>query len=47
MGLRIEIHVFWSFVSCLWSYHSEFVAILWFLICRLPYVLFLSLVVNL
>jgi hypothetical protein len=33
-------------VLCLWSDQSEFMVLLWFLICRLVRVLFLSLVGN-
>ena len=34
------------FVLCLWCDQSEFMAVVWFLICGLVQVLFMSLVVN-
>ena len=44
--LRISIHVFWIFVSCLWADHSEFMALFMVFILLIVQVLVSSLVVN-
>jgi len=40
------MHVSWSFVLCLWSDQYEFMAHIWFLICGLDQILFISLAFN-
>jgi len=35
-----------DFLCCLWSNQSEFMAVVWFLICGLVQVLFMSFIVN-